>query len=210
MVRLLLFLFFLSISLLHATPELSGDLGGKYELSVAGNLQTIINTVAPLCDAALLIGEDGTSVLIPAYAFKQVTLSVQYGKWNSVAPLLPPVAKIRNIQEICLQQIPAKYSINIQNSQRTIVVSPFQFILSQYKFLGDSSKNGYLLSKYKLKSGKNSFNMLTAITATDKLIFTSGEDDLFVNLPMPIELSQYYFHIADDTLKTIIQRKDVK
>jgi len=64
--KLILSFLLLNAVLLFSVPKLTGDLDEALELSEPGNLHSVISEVALLCDAALLVGDDGTAVLIPA------------------------------------------------------------------------------------------------------------------------------------------------
>lgn len=207
MVRKLLVLLLLgSFTLLLADPKLSGDLERETKLNEPGNLHQILQEIAPLCDSALLIGDDGTAVLIPAYAFTEVTFIEKNGEWNSTAPNLPPVAKIRNIREICLQQIPAKYAVKIQGATSISTLTPFQFRIGQFNFLGDSAKNGFLLRKFKeLKNISN------------QIIFSEKGGILFSGSMHPVRdesisyfFKDFYFEIEGDTLNLITKFEALK
>jgi len=204
--KLLILLLLLNAVALFSVPKLSGDLDKAELLSEPGNLHDILLEIAPLCDAALLIGDDGTAVLIPAYAFKEVTFKEKNGEWNSTAPNLPPVAKIRNIREICLQQIPAKYAVKVQEATSISTFTPFQFRLKQFNFLGDSAKNGYLLRKFKEKAN-----------ISNNVIFDEVGGILFSGSVHPVKdnnltyiFKDYYFEIEGDTLNLITKFEALK
>jgi len=199
------FIFFLGIGLnLFAFPIVSGDISqGNIRFS-EGNFATSIYEKLPLCDEVLVIGKDGTAVRIPANAFEMVNYSLKNGIWNLTSTKLPPVCNIRNIKEICIKQSPAKYSVLIKNDSYIREYSPFMFILNNFKFLGESEKNGYILKKYKLISDNN--NLLQK--NIDKIILTSGKS---IKPEKPeIILKNYYFSCFQDTIKEIILKSREK
>lgn len=207
MVRKLLFLILLlNVALLFSAPKLTGDLDRAYKLSEPGNLHNILTEIAPLCDSALLIGDDGTAVLIPAYAFREVTFIEKDGEWYSTAPKLPPVAKIRNIREICLQQIPAKYSVKIQGATSISTLTPFQFRMSQFNFLGDSAKNGFLLRKFKEQSDISNI----IVFGEEGGILFSGSMHPVKDSPINYYFRDFYFEVEGDTLNIITKLEALK
>jgi len=204
--KLIILLLLLNAVWLFSAPKLTGDLSKAEELAEPGNLYELLLDIAPLCDAALLVGDDGTAVLIPAYAFKEVTFTEKNGEWNSTAPSLPPVAKIRNIREICLQQIPAKYAVKIQEATSISTVTPFQFRMNQFNFLGDSAKNDYLLRKFKEKKD-----------TSNQVVFDQTGGILFSNSMHPVKdvalnyyFRDFYFEIEGDTLNLITKFEALK
>jgi len=197
MKKYLLVMFLISALGLMAIPQISGDLATDRINLKTGNFAESIFSFFPLCDAALVIGFDGTAVYIPAYAFEYANLENENGLWNLKSEVLSPVTNIRNISEICLQQIPAKYSIKLKNHQISII-SPFQYRLGNFNFLGESEKNGYTVRKYKIRSDYNFWNGKTI----DKIISTNN--NTHKTSADNINFHDYYFQVKNDTISTII------
>ncbi len=198
MVKNITLLFWIISGCLLAKPIVSGDLANDKFNLVQGNLADVILTQLPLCDAALVIGKDGTAVLIPAYAFEKIQVEEFEGIWNLKSEELPPVTNIRDFTEICLQQIPAQYSIKILGEDNR-QLSPFQYKLEYFNFLGESEKNGYSMKKYKFSNEINEIKY----DNVDKFEFTSGEIKNIMSNNSAITFENFYFKAADDTLKTI-------
>ena len=197
------FCLLITFSLL-ATPQVSGDLVDNNLVLEAGNFADVIFSALPLCDAALIIGIDGTAVYIPSYAFQHATLEEINGLWNLQSDYLSPVTNIRNIAEICLQQVPAKYSIKFQNSE-FIQISPFQYRLGNFDFWGESEKNDYSVKKYKFRSETDYWDNLSV----QEIITRSGQS--YKTAAAQISFQNYYFKAKNDTISTIIlQSKESK
>lgn len=187
--------------LLWAQPLVSGDLSTADFQLYPGQFSQIIESQLPLCDAALIVGADGTAVLIPAYAFAQARLLKEQDVWNLSSKTLPPVANIRNISEIVLQQYPAPYAVEILNSESR-QISPFRYRLAAFEFWGKSEKNGYTTKKYKAKSAFDFWDETTnleVVTTTHKQYQVTASEIIFAD---------FYFQVYSDTLKTVkIQEK---
>ena len=104
----------------------------------------------------------------------------------------------KRLEVICIKQTPAKYSVLIKNDSYIRKYSPFMFILNNFKFLGESEKNGYILKKYKLISDNNKLlpqNIAKIISTSGKSIKTENPE---------IILKNFYFSCFQDTIKEII------
>lgn len=183
-------------SSLIAKPIVSGDLNkGNFKLQ-AGNLGEIISQQMPMCDEVLVIGKDGTAVLIPAYAFDYVTIEVITDIWSIIGGDLPPVTNIRDFAEICLKQFPAPYSIKLISS-KVSTITPFDFRLAQFDFLGESEKNGFVMRKYKEKD--LIINHLDL--PVSQITMRSGET--ISSFEGKIRFKQFYFEAKSDTIVSI-------
>ncbi|MFO7896971.1 MAG: hypothetical protein R6U84_08565 [Candidatus Cloacimonadales bacterium] len=187
--------------LLGAQPLVSGDLNTADFQLYPGQFSHIIESQLPLCDAALIIGADGTAVLIPAYAFAQARLLKEQDVWNLSSETLPPVANIRQISEIVLKQYPAPYALTLINSETT-EISPFAYRLAAFDFWGVSQKNGFQTKKYKAKEDFYFWED----QQIEKAISHRGNEYQIVGSEISFE--DYYFQVKSDTLKTIIYHKE--
>ncbi len=204
MIKKILIVISLIITIeLFAIPKISGDLEtDKINLN-SGNFADVAFSILPFCDAALVVGFDGTAVYIPSYAFKFATLENIDDVWNLKSDFLSPVTNIRNISEICLQQVPANYSIKLANCEIS-QISPFLYRLGSFELLGESEKNGYTVRKYKLRSENDFWNGKTIdkiISTNNKIYQATAENIIFQN---------YYFQVENDTISTIIFKIEEK
>ena len=136
--RVLIVTFFLFIFACSSNNlVLSGNIKSKTVISNEGRLDEILNEIAPSAKYALLIGSDGTAALVTSRSFSMIYIQKDKKGWNSKADNLPPVCNIRNLKEICI------YSRTSNNKNR------FSERLNDFVFLGQSSKNGYYVRKYK-------------------------------------------------------------
>ena len=136
-VTLVLFIFACSSNNL----VLSGNIKSKVVISNEGRLDEILNEITPSAKYVLLIGSDGTAVLVTSRSFSKIYIHNNNEIWNSKADNLPAVCNIRNLKEICIYR---KTSNNHNH---------FSERLNDFEFLGQSSKNGYYVRKYKERSG---------------------------------------------------------
>lgn len=139
MVRYLSFvLLLLLFSCTNPSLDLIGNISAETAISKSDNLQKILQESAPKAEYALIIGKDGTAVLITENSFSHLILQISNGCWNSSAADLPPVCNIKDIAAICIYQPEFTDSIN-----------SFSSILERFEFLGESSKAGHFVRKYK-------------------------------------------------------------
>ena len=139
MVKRVSILFFI-LSLFACSPNnliVTGNIENGAEISNEGRLDEIFNEIAPSVKYALLIGSDGTAALITSQSFSKIHIQNDKNEWNSKAYKLPAVCNIRNLKEICVY------------SRTSIKNNHFSDRLNDFKFLGQSSKNGYYARKYK-------------------------------------------------------------
>ncbi len=140
--RILFIVFILSLFACKANDLiLTGNIEDVVKISNEGGLDDILNNFAPSSKYALLIGSDGTAVLITSQSFSKIYIYKNKIGWNSKADKLPVVCNIKNLKEICI------YSKTSNNVNR------FSERLNDFEFLGQSSKNGYYVRKYKEISG---------------------------------------------------------
>ncbi|MEA2096688.1 MAG: hypothetical protein U9P73_08380 [Candidatus Cloacimonadota bacterium] len=137
-VFLVLFLFACSSNNLMLT----GNIKVGTKINNQGRLDEILKDIAPSAKYALLIGLDGTAALITSRSFSKIHIQNDKNEWNSKADDLPAVCNIRNLKEICI------YSRTSNKDNR------FSDRLNDFEFLGQSSKNGYYVRKYREISGE--------------------------------------------------------
>jgi len=143
MVKRVLVIFFI-LSLFACSTNnliLTGNVKEGTIINSNGRFDEILNSIAPSAKYALLIGSDGTAALITSRSFSKIYIQKEKKDWNSKADDLPAVCNIRNLKEICI------YSRTSSNNNR------FSDRLNDFKFIGQSSKNGYYVRKYKEISG---------------------------------------------------------
>ena len=135
---------FLVLSFFACSPNnliLTGNIEDDATISSEGKLDEIFSDITPSAKYALLIGSDGTAALITSRSFSKIYIQKDRNIWNSNAKDLPAVCNIRNLKEICI------YSRTSSNNNH------FSDRLNDFEFLGQSSKNGYYVRKYKEISG---------------------------------------------------------
>ncbi len=133
------------VSAQHNTVQgvMMGNARGLMGLCCSNDIDVdeILEDVVPSSKYALLIGSDGTATLITSRSFSKIYIQKDKKGWNSKADNLPAVCNIRNLNEICI------YSRTSSSNNR------FSDRLNDFEFLGQSSKNGYYVRKYKERSG---------------------------------------------------------
>ena len=143
MVKRISIVFFILLLFACAPNDLilTGNIEEGVKINDEGRFDEILTNLAPSANYALLIGSDGTAALITSRSFSKIYIHKDKNGWNSKADNLPAVCNIRNLKEICM------YSRTSKNNNR------FSDRLNDFKFLGQSSKNGYYVRKYKEISG---------------------------------------------------------
>ena len=137
-------ILFLILSLFACSSKnliLTGNIDGRAEISSVGRLDEILESIAPSAKYTFLIGYDGTAVLITSQSFSKIYIHKDNKGWYSKADNLPAVCNIKNLKEICV------YTKTSRKNNR------FADRLNDFEFLGQSSKNGYYVRKYKEQSG---------------------------------------------------------
>lgn len=122
---------------------------GLADILLSGNLEEqrlepagVISKILPeFAEYALLIGADGTAVLISANSFPLLKVDKNADdKYNCSAPNLPPVCSIKNLAEICVYR--SFYGKDPAFTTR----------MKNFKLLGTTQKQGHFARKYKLKN----------------------------------------------------------
>ncbi len=118
---------------------LTGNIESGTVISSEGRFDEILKDIVPSTRYALIVGSDGTAALITSRSFSKIYIHKNKNGWNSKTDDLPAVCNIKNIKEICI------YSRTSNNH--------FSDRLNDFELLGQSSKNGYYVRKYKERSG---------------------------------------------------------
>jgi hypothetical protein len=131
---------------------LSACSSGFYEIT--GNVDTIIKTnrSADLSEIfeenglqpeyALLIASDGTALLVSERSFPHLEIKRDKGVYSTSSEILPPVSNIRDLSEISIYS--SAYPLQDNHT-------PFSRRIRDFEFLGESSRNGHFIRKYRLK-----------------------------------------------------------
>ena len=120
---------------------LTGNINEVLSISRSGILSKIIGDA----EYALLVGSDGTAVLLSESSFSEITIKKENRKWNCSTEILPPVCNIRNLKEICIFKSFFEKKIKIENEN----LYPFAVRMRDFEFLGESQKNGHTVRKYR-------------------------------------------------------------
>ncbi|MCF7858130.1 MAG: hypothetical protein K9N07_02235 [Candidatus Cloacimonetes bacterium] len=116
---------------------ISGNIDYTTFIHQNGKLNNLLQTLSPAAEYALIIGSDGTAVLVTAKSFSEIEIYKKADRWFSKTEKLPPVCNIKDIKEICVySQVPAEYN-------------SFEERFKDFEFLGQSSKNDHYVRKYK-------------------------------------------------------------
>lgn len=119
----------------------TGNINTGMKITEEGTLDELLRDLAPHAKYALIIGSDGTAALLTSRSFSKVYIQHVKNTWNSVSVDLPAVTNINAVKEICIYQ------------RETTNDNYFAKRLNDFEFLGQSSKNGYYVRKYKEISG---------------------------------------------------------
>jgi len=120
----------------HDNLIITGNINTGIEITEEGALNELLADLAPHAKYALIVGSDGTAALITSRGFSNVYIKHMKNSWNSISENLPAVSNINAIKEICVYK---KYFPKNQFAER----------LNDFEFLGQISKNGYYVRKYK-------------------------------------------------------------
>jgi len=120
---------------------LTGNIKSGIEITEDGSFDELLLDLAPHAKYALIVGSDGTAVLLTSRSFNKVYIQHANNTWNSVSNNLPVVSNINRIKEICIYQ-------RGDSSENY-----FAKRLNDFGFLGQSSMNGFYVRKYKEMSG---------------------------------------------------------
>jgi len=117
--------------------NVTGNINTGIKITDEGSLDELLTDFAPHSKYALIVGFDGTAALLTSRSFSKVFIQKEKNVWNSASEELPAVSNINAIKEICIYQ------------RETTSENYFAKRLNDFKFLGQSSKNGYYARKYK-------------------------------------------------------------
>ena len=120
---------------------LTGNINEVLSVSRSGVLSVILEDA----EYALLVGSDGIAVFLSENSFPEITIQKENGKWNCSTEILPPVCNIRNLKEICIFKSFFGKKIKVENEN----LHPFAVRMKDFKFLGESQKNGHTVRKYR-------------------------------------------------------------
>ena len=137
-------ILFLVLFLFACAPNdliLTGNIEDGVKITDEGRFDEILTNLAPSANYALLIGSDGTAALVTSRSFSMIYIQKNNKEWNSKTDNLPAVCNIRNLKEICVYSRTSNENNNF--SER----------MNDFEFLGQSSKNGFYVRKYKERSG---------------------------------------------------------
>lgn len=145
--HLLFLISVLMVSCFLSAVTIMGDSPKCYEINSINALELLqarndINQV-------LLVSQDTLAVLIDQATWKQLRFKAKNKRIGCYSDALPPTVKIADIRALVLQTdfVSAKLSL-LDGLDDEQVVTPFQAFLSQYRYAGDSYKNGYHIKKY--------------------------------------------------------------
>ncbi|MDO9576551.1 MAG: hypothetical protein Q7J16_01570 [Candidatus Cloacimonadales bacterium] len=121
--------------------KITGNIDEQITVNQSGNLAEILQKYNIQAEYILVVAADGTAFFVSDNSLTEIEISQKNGKFNSDTASLPPVCNLNNIIEIC-----------VYNSDFPLVdhQTPFSERISQFEFLGESSKDGHFVRKYKL------------------------------------------------------------
>lgn len=121
--------------------EITGNIDTTIKTNRSADLSEIFEENGLQPEYALLIASDGTAVLVSERSFPHLIISRDRRSFQSGSDLLPPVTNLRDLSEICI------YSSDfpLQDNQ-----TPFSIRIRDFELLGESSRNGHYVRKYRL------------------------------------------------------------
>ncbi len=136
---------------------------GNKNLRINGNLDTriIISESIQLNDALkrerfeniLIEGDNGVAALISADTAREIAIERLEKGFSADSDGLPPVCNINNISSISVYASCYDYEIRFFDGINEIErLTPFNYMMKEFDFLGESSKNGHSARKFKRKS----------------------------------------------------------
>jgi hypothetical protein len=144
MARLILFSLLICFVFSCSSPSLyfSGNLAEDIPVVNAGNLAEIFQDLDIKPEYTLFIARDGTAFLISEKSFSHVYLQKDKNGFHSRSEVLPPVCNLNDLKEISL----FVSNFNIKDGK-----TPFNEKIDRFDFLGENSRNGHWVRKYKLR-----------------------------------------------------------
>ena len=144
MAKLIIFLLagIILISCTQPKIAITGNLENSKTISANGNLAEIFEKAEIEAEYILVIASDGTAFFVSEKSISEIEITREKGNFNSKTSSLPPVCNLNNIVEICVYN-----SDFTQENQH----NPFAERIAEFEFLGESSKAGHFVRKYKLK-----------------------------------------------------------
>jgi hypothetical protein len=139
-VSLLLGLLLFSCS--ETSYRITGNIDAQVASDKTGNVESILQEFGIIAEYALIIADDGTAFFISENSFSEIEINSKKGKFNSGSSNLPPVCNLNNIIEICVYNS----DFPVENHQ-----TPFSVRMNDFEFLGENSRKGHFVKKYRLK-----------------------------------------------------------
>jgi len=125
--------------------QITGNISEQTVSTQSGKLEEILLEKDIKAEYILFIASDGTAFFISEKSIPEINIIRQKDKYNTETSSLPPVCNLNDITEICI----SNSDFPLENYQ-----TPFSIRMNDFELLGESSKDGYFVRKYKLKEGK--------------------------------------------------------
>jgi len=133
-----LILFICSCSNPHI--RITGNLAEFSTIDETGNLAEILESNNVTAEYILVVAADGTAFFVSSKSISALQITKKNNEFHTLTTTLPPVCNLNNIKEIC---------VYISDFPREDDHTPFSARIAQFEFLGENSRDGHLVRKYK-------------------------------------------------------------
>ncbi|MFC1898177.1 hypothetical protein ACFLYJ_01255 [Candidatus Cloacimonadota bacterium] len=133
---------FLLFACSQSNYKITGNIINRISLNQSGYLADILQESNIEAEYILVIAADGTAFFVSEASFSEIKIISEKGEFNSESSSLPPVSNLNNIIEICVYNS----DFPVEN-----YLTPFSKRMNNFKLIGENSKNGHHVRKYKLR-----------------------------------------------------------
>ena len=142
MARLIVFLLIglFPFSCSQSQITITGNIQENIIITETGNLAEIFESKNISAEYILVIAVDGTAFFISEKSISELEIVKEKGKFQTETTILPPVCNLNNITEIC---------VYVSDFALEEYQTPFSKRISEFELLGENSREGHFVRKYK-------------------------------------------------------------
>lgn len=166
-----------------STLTISGNIPQIKNINKTGNLHEILQAEFPTINSEfeqiLLIANDELAVEISFIALKEIQLIKDKHGFSSKTKILPEVCNIRGLKEIVIYRQTQENSVFLLEKNNTqAMISPYLARFSEYKILGESSKNDFESRKMNFETDFSFESEADSLL----IVFEDGSENWLYNL----------------------------